>query len=73
MQCLLVLVCWIPAEKQEVYWSHNHGCRDCISHVANQGLAGPGKLVYDPFVGTGSILVVAAHFGAMTMHASKKQ
>ncbi|XP_078172466.1 tRNA modification 11 protein [Carex rostrata] len=37
--------------------------------MANQGLAGPGKLVYDPFVGTGSILVAAAHFGAMTMGA----
>ncbi|KAM3370538.1 hypothetical protein ACQJBY_011971 [Aegilops geniculata] len=35
--------------------------------MANQGLARPGKLVYDPFVGTGSILVAAAHFGAMTM------
>ncbi|PKU67760.1 tRNA (guanine10-N2)-methyltransferase [Dendrobium catenatum] len=35
--------------------------------MANQGLARPGKLIYDPFVGTGSILVAAAHFGAMTM------
>lgn len=35
--------------------------------MANQALAAPGKLVYDPFVGTGSILVAAAHFGAMTM------
>lgn len=35
--------------------------------MANQALAIPGKLVYDPFVGTGSILVAAAHFGAMTM------
>ncbi|KAK1300370.1 hypothetical protein QJS10_CPB13g00845 [Acorus calamus] len=37
--------------------------------MANQGMANPGKLVYDPFVGTGSILVAAAHFGAMTMGA----
>ncbi|KAB1208238.1 hypothetical protein CJ030_MR7G027349 [Morella rubra] len=37
--------------------------------MANQALAKPGKLVYDPFVGTGSILVAAAHFGAMTMGA----
>ncbi|GAB4855310.1 hypothetical protein Ancab_023929 [Ancistrocladus abbreviatus] len=37
--------------------------------MANQGLAEAGKLVYDPFVGTGSILVAAAHFGAMTMGA----
>lgn len=35
--------------------------------MANQALATAGKLVYDPFVGTGSILVAAAHFGAMTM------
>lgn len=37
--------------------------------MANQALAMPGKLVYDPFVGTGSIIVAAAHFGAMTMGA----
>ncbi|WVZ23610.1 hypothetical protein V8G54_002154 [Vigna mungo] len=37
--------------------------------MANQALATSGKLVYDPFVGTGSILVAAAHFGAMTMGA----
>ncbi|BBN04731.1 tRNA (guanine10-N2)-methyltransferase [Marchantia polymorpha subsp. ruderalis] len=37
--------------------------------MANQALAKPGKLVYDPFVGTGSILVAAAHCGAMTMGA----
>lgn len=35
--------------------------------MANQAHATHGKLVYDPFVGTGSILVAAAHFGAMTM------
>lgn len=35
--------------------------------MANQALVEPGKLVYDPFVGTGSILVAAAHFGTMTM------
>ena len=32
--------------------------------MANINLAGPGKLVYDPFVGTGSLLVSCAHFGA---------
>lgn len=35
--------------------------------MINQALVKPGKLVYDPFVGTGSILIAAAHFGAMTM------
>ncbi|KAJ8767843.1 hypothetical protein K2173_020783 [Erythroxylum novogranatense] len=37
--------------------------------MANQALVTSGKLVYDPFVGTGSILIAAAHFGAMTMGA----
>ncbi|CAF1920150.1 unnamed protein product [Brassica napus] len=37
--------------------------------MANQAKATSGKLVYDPFVGTGSILVSAARFGAMTMGA----
>lgn len=35
--------------------------------MAHQALVKPGKLVYDPFVGTGSILVAAAHYGALTM------
>lgn len=34
--------------------------------TANMALAAPGKLAYDPFVGTGSFLVAAAHFGALT-------
>lgn len=33
--------------------------------TANIALAAPGKLFYDPFVGTGSFPVAAAHFGAM--------
>uniref|UniRef100_A0A2P2KHB1 tRNA (guanine(10)-N(2))-methyltransferase n=3 Tax=Rhizophora mucronata TaxID=61149 RepID=A0A2P2KHB1_RHIMU len=37
--------------------------------MANQALVTQGKLIYDPFVGTGSILVAAAHFGAITMGA----
>lgn len=37
--------------------------------MANQALVAAGKLVYDPFVGTGSILIGAAHFGAMTVGA----
>lgn len=35
--------------------------------MANQALAAPGKIVYDPFVGTGSFLFTCAHFGAFTM------
>jgi tRNA (guanine10-N2)-methyltransferase len=37
--------------------------------MATQALVQPGQLVYDPFVGTGSILIAAAHFGALTMGA----
>jgi len=33
--------------------------------MANQALAAPGKLIYDPFVGTGSLLYVTSHFGAL--------
>lgn len=32
--------------------------------TANFAQAAPGKLVYDPFAGTGSFLITAAHFGA---------
>nr|GEW20087.1 tRNA (guanine(10)-N2)-methyltransferase homolog [Tanacetum cinerariifolium] len=35
--------------------------------MANQARAMFRKLVYDPFVGTWSVLIVAAHFRAMTM------
>ncbi|ELR14076.1 Hypothetical protein ACA1_366990 [Acanthamoeba castellanii str. Neff] len=35
--------------------------------MANQALARSGSFVFDPFVGTGSILVGCAHFGAMTI------
>jgi tRNA (guanine10-N2)-methyltransferase len=35
--------------------------------MANQAIAGPGKLVYDPFVGTGSFLFTCSHFGAYTL------
>eukprot|EP00899_Mesostigma_viride_P017123 jgi/Mesvir1/25411/Mv01444-RA.1 len=37
--------------------------------IANQALARPSTLVYDPFCGTGSMLVAAAHFGAHTLGA----
>ncbi|GAA5837130.1 hypothetical protein JCM5353_007166 [Sporobolomyces roseus] len=34
--------------------------------MANQAQAAPGKWIYDPFAGTGSMLLTAAGFGAMT-------
>jgi len=33
--------------------------------TANMSLVAPGKVVYDPFCGTGSFLVAAAHFGGI--------
>ncbi|KAF2145596.1 uncharacterized protein K452DRAFT_295202 [Aplosporella prunicola CBS 121167] len=36
---------------------------------ANMALAGPGKLFFDPFAGTGSFPVACAHFGAMALGA----
>jgi hypothetical protein len=35
-----------------------------ILHTVSQGLCKPGSLVYDPFVGTGSLIVACAHFGS---------
>ncbi|KAI9148622.1 hypothetical protein H9P43_010103 [Blastocladiella emersonii ATCC 22665] len=35
--------------------------------MANMAHVKPGALVYDPFVGTGSFLVTAAHFGGVTV------
>jgi tRNA (guanine10-N2)-methyltransferase len=35
--------------------------------LLTQAMAAPGKLVYDPFAGTGSILLAAAFWGALTM------
>jgi len=34
--------------------------------MANMAMARKGSLIYDPFVGTGSVIVAAAHFGAYT-------
>jgi tRNA (guanine10-N2)-methyltransferase len=35
--------------------------------TANITLAAPGKLFYDPFVGTGSFPIACSHFGAISM------
>ncbi|XP_043199074.1 tRNA (guanine(10)-N2)-methyltransferase homolog isoform X1 [Amphibalanus amphitrite] len=37
--------------------------------MANMARVGPGRLVLDPFVGTGSLLVAAAHFGGYVLGA----
>lgn len=35
--------------------------------MANQALVQKGDIVLDPFVGTGSLLVAASHFGGYTI------
>ena len=35
--------------------------------TANQALARPGSIIYDPFVGTGSFLISCSHFGAFSI------
>jgi len=35
--------------------------------TANMVLAAPGKIMYDPFVGTGSFAITGAHFGAAAL------
>ncbi len=35
--------------------------------MANITLAAPGKIFYDPFVGTGSLPIACSHYGAMTL------
>ncbi|KAI5819738.1 S-adenosyl-L-methionine-dependent methyltransferase [Pyronema omphalodes] len=35
--------------------------------TCNMALCAPGKLVYDPFAGTGSFLYTASHFGSTTL------
>ena len=37
--------------------------------MANQACVKKSSLVYDPFVGTGSLLIGAAHFGAVAAGA----
>lgn len=37
--------------------------------MANQAMVKRGDLVYDPFVGTGSLLVAAAKFGGTIHHS----
>ncbi len=35
--------------------------------TANMALSGPGKLLYDPFMGTGSLPIACAYFGAVVL------
>lgn len=68
---------WIANGSREVVHRYDLKKRNYISTTsmesalslltANMTLAAPGKLFYDPFVGTGSFCVAAAHFGAHGM------
>ncbi|KDQ21877.1 hypothetical protein BOTBODRAFT_99027 [Botryobasidium botryosum FD-172 SS1] len=50
--------------KKRVYFGNTSMESEVSLLMANQAQAGPGKIVYDPFAGTGSMLYTSAHFGA---------
>ena len=68
---------WIAASQRHAINDYSLKRRDYISTTsmdselalltANISLAGPGKIFYDPFVGTGSFPIACSHFGATTM------
>lgn len=68
---------WIAASQRHAIYDYSLKRRDYISTTsmdselallsANLSLAGPGKIFYDPFVGTGSFPIACSHFGATTM------
>lgn len=51
--------------KQRVYYGNTTMDAEISLLMANQALAAPGKLIYDPYCGTGSMLFTSAFFGAM--------
>lgn len=53
--------------KKRAYIGNTTMAADMSLIMANQAKAGPGKLIYDPFVGTGSMLYTSAWFGARVM------
>ncbi|KAH8697532.1 RNA methylase family UPF0020 protein [Talaromyces proteolyticus] len=70
---------WLCHSSREIATQYNLKKRNYIATTsmdaelslvtANMALAAPGKIFFDPFVGTGSFLVAAAYFGAMTLGA----
>ncbi|MCJ1269221.1 hypothetical protein MMC22_009110 [Lobaria immixta] len=68
---------WIAASQRHTINNYSLKKRNYISTTsmdselalltANISLAGPGKVFYDPFVGTGSFPIACSHFGAITM------
>ncbi|KAF7716935.1 Uncharacterized protein PECH_000673 [Penicillium ucsense] len=68
---------WLAKSQRDVILTHTLKKRKYISTTsmdaelslvtANLALAAPGKIFFDPFVGAGSFLVAASHFGALTL------
>ncbi|PPQ63667.1 hypothetical protein CVT24_004552 [Panaeolus cyanescens] len=50
--------------KKRVYYGNTSMESEISLIMANQTLAAPGKFIYDPFMGTGSMAYPTAHFGA---------
>ncbi|PFH46176.1 hypothetical protein AMATHDRAFT_77781 [Amanita thiersii Skay4041] len=51
--------------KKRVYYGNTSMESEISLLMTNQTMAAPGKLIYDPFIGTGSMAYPAAHFGAL--------
>ncbi|KIM45389.1 hypothetical protein M413DRAFT_65987 [Hebeloma cylindrosporum] len=51
--------------KKRVYYGNTSMESEISLLMANQTLASPGKLLYDPFMGTGSMAYPTTHFGAL--------
>ncbi|GLB37684.1 putative RNA methylase family UPF0020 [Lyophyllum shimeji] len=51
--------------KKRVYYGNTSMESEISLLMANQTLAAPGKLIYDPFMGTGSMAYTTSHFGAL--------
>ncbi|KAF5380572.1 hypothetical protein D9615_004652 [Tricholomella constricta] len=51
--------------KKRAYYGNTSMEAEISLLMANQTLAAPGKLVYDPFMGTGSMAYTTSHFGAL--------
>ncbi|KZT29058.1 tRNA guanosine-2'-O-methyltransferase [Neolentinus lepideus HHB14362 ss-1] len=50
--------------KKRVYYGNTSMEAEISLLMANQSLASPGKVIYDPFMGTGSMAYTTAYFGA---------
>ncbi|OBZ70811.1 tRNA (guanine(10)-N2)-methyltransferase [Grifola frondosa] len=53
--------------KQRAYYGNTSMEAEMSLLMANQTLAASGKLMYDPFIGTGSMAYTTAHFGALVI------